>query len=208
MILSRERGRSPIYNWVECRAFVSAASSLSLSLSLFLPLSLGVLSAHLSSSRLRFTSPRSPLERRSPFVRPVSGIKIPGRSSRANVAPGGIIHLTRRSRRISTRACEQKRRYSKAWTSGPPWNANRNCENGETCARRRRHRCGERFLAVEAAVSRTLWLENAGIKGQEPACERVAATRDTAHFQPIRKLSSVETSTESLPLKVASRFEI
>ena len=182
--------------------------SFSLSLSLSPSLSRCSFGAPVFISPQVHALPRSPLERRSPFVRPVSGIKIPGRSSRANVASGGIIHLTRRSRRISTRACEQKRRYATAWTSGPPWNANRNCENGETCARRRRHRCGERFLAVEAAVSRTLWLENAGIKGQEPACERVAATRDTAHFQPIRKLSSVETSTESLPLKVASRFEI
>ena len=38
-------------------------------------------------------------------------------------------------------------------------------------------RCGERFLAVEVAVSRTLWLENAGIKGQELVCERVANER-------------------------------
>lgn len=42
-ILSRERGRLPIYNWVECRAFVSAVSSLFISL---------VLPTHLSSSHL------------------------------------------------------------------------------------------------------------------------------------------------------------
>lgn len=42
-ILSRERGRSPIYNWVECRAFISAVSSLFISL---------VLPTHLSSSHL------------------------------------------------------------------------------------------------------------------------------------------------------------
>lgn len=128
-------------------------SRLFLSLSFFQRTCLHLTSIHVSS----------PLERRSPLVQPVSGIKI-CRSSRANVAPGGIIHLTRRSRLAAlTNACTwRKAKVPRPLDGHPKWKScelNRYRENGETRWN------GERFLVAEVAVSRTLWLENSGIKG-------------------------------------------
>lgn len=84
------------------------------------------------SRLLRFAFPCSPLERRSPFVRPVSGDRDPRpvleseHRPRRNHPPDAATFPT------FPRACEQKRRYGELTILERESNADRNCENGET----------------------------------------------------------------------------
>lgn len=88
-ILSLKRGRSPIYNWVECWAIVFVSRSLSLSL----PRSLAFL--YSISIPLSFSLSLAPSHgKRRSRSRLLSEIKIP-RYARANVALSEITHLTR-----------------------------------------------------------------------------------------------------------------